>query len=54
MPGTGRFLFSVSIDLGFISASSRDMHQISTPTESKVPVKQAIEPHHRLLSAKKP
>ena len=37
-----RFISSVNIDLGFISASSWDMHHISTPTESKVPVKQAV------------
>lgn len=37
-----RFIASVNIDIGFISASSWDMHYISTPTESKVPVKQAV------------
>lgn len=37
-----RFIASLNIDIGFISASSWDMFYISTPTESKVPVKQAI------------
>lgn len=37
-----RFISSLNIDLGFISASSWDMHYISTPTESKVPVKEAV------------
>ena len=36
-----RFIASVNIDICFISASSWDMQYISTPTESKVPVKQA-------------
>lgn len=37
-----RFISSLNIDIGFISASSWDMFYISTPTESKVPVKQAV------------
>ncbi len=36
-----RFIASLNIGIGFISASSWDMHFISTPTESKVPVKKA-------------
>ncbi|SBV91694.1 putative DNA-binding transcriptional regulator [uncultured delta proteobacterium] len=36
-----RFIASVNIDIAFISASSWDMYYISTPTESKAPVKQA-------------
>ena len=36
------FIASLNIDIGFISASSWDMRYISTPTESKVPVKQAV------------
>ncbi len=37
-----RFIASLNIGIGFISASSWDMNYISTPTESKVPVKQAV------------
>lgn len=37
-----RFIASLNIGIGFISASSWDMQYISTPTESKVPVKQAV------------
>jgi DeoR/GlpR family transcriptional regulator of sugar metabolism len=36
------FIASLNIDIGFISASSWDMRYISTPTEAKVPVKQAV------------
>ena len=36
-----RFISSVNIDICFISAPSWDMNYISTPTESKSPVKQA-------------
>ena len=37
-----RFIRSVNIDVGFISASSWNTQYISTPTESKVPVKKAV------------
>lgn len=37
-----RFIASVNIDVAFISSSSWDMHHVSTPTESKVPVKRAV------------
>ena len=36
-----RFIAGVNIDISFISAPSWDMQYISTPMESKVPVKQA-------------
>ena len=39
---TARFIASVNIDVGFISAPSWDMDYISTPTESKVVVKRAV------------
>ena len=37
-----RFISSLNIGIGFLSASSWDMRYISTPTEDKVPVKQAV------------
>ncbi|MFV0336440.1 MAG: DeoR family transcriptional regulator [Tropicimonas sp.] len=37
-----RFISSLNIGVGFISASSWDMRYISTPTEEKVPVKKAV------------
>jgi DeoR/GlpR family transcriptional regulator of sugar metabolism len=36
------FIASLNIDIAFISASSWDMRYTSTPTEAKVPVKQAV------------
>lgn len=37
-----RFISSLNIGIGFLSASSWDMRYISTPTEDKVPVKKAV------------
>lgn len=37
-----RFISSLNIGVGFISASSWDMRYISTPAEDKVPVKKAV------------
>lgn len=37
-----RFINALNIEIGFLSASSWDMRYISTPTEEKVPVKQAV------------
>jgi len=40
--GAARLIESLNIAISFISASSWDMRYISTPTESKVPVKKAV------------